>query len=167
MTALPPEVEYFVSGQAARDNDEWRSTVKLSGNPKPAPRPRVAGRRAYNPTWYENQSTVWALEAGQQINLDDLRQFMDGERLAVELRFFRADRRRADFDNLAKAVTDPLNGVLWQDDAQIDEAHIYVVRGVGDDAHATVTAWKRRPARPQRRRLRTAAPGRHLRAGIA
>jgi Holliday junction resolvase RusA-like endonuclease len=138
--------------------------VRLSGNPKPAPRPRVSGRTAYNPTWYENQSAVWALEAGSQIRLEDLRKFFDGERLAVELRFFRADKRRADFDNLAKAATDPLNGVLWRDDAQIDEAHIYVMRGV-DSGYATVTVWPRQVSRPQRRHLRQYSPGRHLRTG--
>lgn len=31
---------------------------------------------------------------------------------------------KPDFDNLAKAVTDALSGIIWNDDAQICDAHI-------------------------------------------
>jgi Holliday junction resolvase RusA-like endonuclease len=50
---------------------------------------------------------------------------------------------KRDFDNLAKAATDPLNGIAWIDDDQITTAH--VVRrfsGVREDpgrTHITVT----------------------------
>lgn len=37
---------------------------------------------------------------------------------------------KSDYDNIAKSVTDALNGVAWVDDKQIIEAHIYKIYGV-------------------------------------
>ena len=52
------------------------------------------------------------------------------EPLAVTMRFYlKSEKSRGDFDNLAKLVCDAGNMVLWQDDRQIVEAHVYVVRG--------------------------------------
>lgn len=43
----------------------------------------------------------------------------------VELRFWRANARPCDIDNLAKLVLDALNGACWPDDSQVVslEAH--------------------------------------------
>lgn len=48
-----------------------------------------------------------------------------GEAYRVTMRFYRAERR-GDIDNLFKSVSDAANGVLWEDDRQIREAHVYV-----------------------------------------
>lgn len=70
--------------------------------------------------------------------------FNGGERLAVEIHIKRKNRRTADIDNLFKAITDPLNGVVYGDDAQIDEAHVFVERGVGEtNAGVLVFVWER------------------------
>lgn len=52
--------------------------------------------------------------------------------LALEVWAFRSTRRRADFDNLAKAVTDAVQaskdcpeGIVFADDAQIIDAYIH------------------------------------------
>lgn len=53
--------------------------------------------------------------------------------LAVEMRFYRKDRAPCDFDNLAKAILDAVQehlpdipgGILFKDDRQIVEAHIF------------------------------------------
>jgi len=37
----------------------------------------------------------------------------------VELRIFFPDRRKRDIDNVAKAVLDGINGILWHDDSQV------------------------------------------------
>jgi Holliday junction resolvase RusA-like endonuclease len=53
--------------------------------------------------------------------------FQDG--VKVTLRFRLADRRRRDLDNLSKGTLDAGNGILWEDDMQIQELHIYRERG--------------------------------------
>ena len=105
----------------------------LSGDPRPAPRPRVTRHGTHYPSWYEAQSEAWALEANAQIRRGGWRRFEDA-RLCVTLQVNRATHHRADFDNISKAVTDALNGVAYYDDAQIDEAHVYIRRGVGEAA---------------------------------
>lgn len=44
--------------------------------------------------------------------------------LAVTITLYRP-RRRGDIDNTTKATLDALNGIVWHDDKQIDELHIY------------------------------------------
>ena len=45
-------------------------------------------------------------------------------RLAVWLHAFWANARRRDLDNAAKCL-DGANGIIWHDDSQIDELHVY------------------------------------------
>lgn len=55
--------------------------------------------------------------------------------LKVILRFYKpvkeTSRRYGDTDNLAKAVLDACNGILWVDDSQIIELHAYKYKGAG------------------------------------
>lgn len=44
--------------------------------------------------------------------------------VCVKLFFCLPDKRRRDWDNLAKGVMDALNGVVYRDDSQVVEAHI-------------------------------------------
>jgi Holliday junction resolvase RusA-like endonuclease len=37
--------------------------------------------------------------------------------------------RRTDADNVSKLVFDSLNGIIWEDDKQVVDYHIYLVRG--------------------------------------
>lgn len=37
------------------------------------------------------------------------------------------DKRKRDLDNLAKAVSDALNGIIWDDDCQIHDLHLVKV----------------------------------------
>lgn len=46
-------------------------------------------------------------------------------RLAVVYRVFFPTKRFADWDNVHKISQDALNGIVWEDDSQIDEAHVY------------------------------------------
>lgn len=50
--------------------------------------------------------------------------FEADQMLTVELHVYRP-RKTGDIDATPKAVLDALNGVLWHDDKQIDELHIY------------------------------------------
>ena len=55
--------------------------------------------------------------------------------LAVTLHFYRprtpTARNFGDIDNLAKAVLDACNGVIWTDDSFITELHCYKHKGAG------------------------------------
>lgn len=58
---------------------------------------------------------------------------------------FRFDGKagRGDLDNYFKAVADALQGVLYENDKQIIEAHVYKVRAPGKGAPETeVTLWR-------------------------
>lgn len=44
--------------------------------------------------------------------------------VCVKLVFCLPDKRRRDWDNLAKGVMDALNGLVYRDDSQVVEAHI-------------------------------------------
>lgn len=46
-------------------------------------------------------------------------------------------RRRADIDNFTKLILDAGNGVLYNDDVQVEELHVYLERGVGEKAAGT------------------------------
>lgn len=46
----------------------------------------------------------------------------------IVLRFFDG---HGDWDNLAKAICDALNGIAYDDDRQIVEAHVYLTKGEG------------------------------------
>ena len=53
---------------------------------------------------------------------------------AIGLRclFVCPDRLRRDFDNMEKLVCDAANGVIWKDDAQVEESHTKVIRAAPD-----------------------------------
>lgn len=45
--------------------------------------------------------------------------------LKVSVFFTFADRRKHDIDNCLKAVLDSMSGILWEDDSQISELHVF------------------------------------------
>lgn len=51
--------------------------------------------------------------------------------------------KKPDFDNLAKATIDALNGLLWHDDAQLYEVRIVKTIAAGDEQpHVEMTVWR-------------------------
>lgn len=46
------------------------------------------------------------------------------ERIGVNVHFYYPDRRANDIDNL-KILFDAMKGIVWKDDRQIDEQHVY------------------------------------------
>ncbi len=44
--------------------------------------------------------------------------------LAAEIRLYWPDKRRRDIDNI-KALLDALTGILWEDDSQITDLHLF------------------------------------------
>lgn len=58
--------------------------------------------------------------------------------LAVSYYFYGS---KLDFDNPLKLLNDSLNGVVWKDDKQIVEAHIYVDRKDKLDPRVELEVW--------------------------
>lgn len=50
---------------------------------------------------------------------------MTSKRLSVHLYLHFKDNRRIDIDNQSKAILDALQGIVYEDDRQVDELHIY------------------------------------------
>lgn len=56
--------------------------------------------------------------------------------LAVRIEFYFATNRKRDLDNHNKIVLDALNGIVWEDDKQIDDLHL--VRNPADPVNPRV-----------------------------
>ena len=100
-------------------------TFEVQGQPIPKQRPRVNNGRAITPQRtraYETQ-VGWAARVAMQD-----REPMRGD-VALVLRFKRRGRRRADLDNMTKAILDGINGVVYLDDKQVVRLTAHVEYG--------------------------------------
>lgn len=92
--------------------------VSIPLAPTPKERPRF-GRRAYTPRKTQDAEAVigwyWRMKGGKPLKGP----------VSIKLWFYMANRRRTDWDNLAKLVCDALNGLAYEDDSQIMEAHVF------------------------------------------
>ena len=93
-------------------NLPWAITV--NGNPIPKGRPKFYNGHAVTPEKTRDYEKL--VRDGAAICWQGE---PTTEPVRVELLFWRGDKRRADIDNLAKAILDALNGVVWEDDGQI------------------------------------------------
>lgn len=112
-----------------------RSRILIPGNPgsKQRHRPSRRGKGFIAPDRQAEQAVGWQMRAqyaGKPI----------AGAVGVQMRFYRGDRYGVDYDNLAKRVGDAGNQILWRDDRQIVEAHIYLVRG-SDDPRTELEFW--------------------------
>ena len=92
-------------------------TFDIPGKPQPKQRARKgANGRWYTPVKtqkYERLVAAYAVVARP-------RGWRMDARYTVTIHVFAPDKRRRDLDNVAKSILDGLNGVLWDDDAQVD-----------------------------------------------
>lgn len=99
----------------------------VDGQPKPKQRPvfnsRTRSARTPESTKEWEALVGWSCRAAMGV-LEPL----EGN-LAVTLVFRRRGKRRADFDNLCKAVLDAINGIAYVDDGQIVAAVVMVTYG--------------------------------------
>lgn len=97
--------------------------VWIPVNPVPKGRPRFA-----NGVTYTDKKTKEAEETIQWWLRKHKAKRLEGP-VKIELHFHRADRRRADIDNLQKTILDAMNGICFKDDSQIVELHSILERG--------------------------------------
>ncbi len=96
-------------------------TVEGNPLPKQSYRARSGGGGYTAPrikAWQTRVAIYATLEMGG-------RDPMEGN-MVIELRFFRGDKRRVDVDNLTKPVKDACNQIVFLDDSQVKEAHLYL-----------------------------------------
>lgn len=102
--------------------DRFAFTVK--GDPVPAVRMTQKSK------WIDPQAKrylAWKDAVGWAARAHGA-EVMDG-RLEVRMWFYLGTRRRRDWDNLAKAVCDGLNGICYRDDSQVDRAIVAIYTG--------------------------------------
>jgi Holliday junction resolvase RusA-like endonuclease len=93
--------------------------VQIPGPPIPKQRARGGTHGFYTPQQtraYERHVRACAVA---QTFVHRWPEARPGDRYAVEMRIAFADERRRDLTNVAKAVEDACNGVLWHDDSEI------------------------------------------------
>ncbi len=90
----------------------------VAGDPVPWERARVGGGRHFTAERTRAQKNLVAAAA----RIAGAVPLAGPVRLTVHA--YRASRRRCDWDNLGKLVSDALNGVCWHDDSQVDDARV-------------------------------------------
>ena len=100
----------------------------VAGQPLPKARPRVfemrsGKRRAITPGTTRDWSALIGWTCRNHLYSGDL--FRGA--VALSCSFARKGKRRADLDNMVKAVMDGLNGVIWVDDSQVTQLTASVI----------------------------------------
>lgn len=91
--------------------------------PLPKQRPRLSSGHAYTPRKTVHYERLIAWHATFAVS-----EPLTGD-LYLSMQFYRKGKKRADVDNLSKAIMDALNGIAWIDDRQIVGLHALVEYG--------------------------------------
>jgi Holliday junction resolvase RusA-like endonuclease len=93
----------------------------VNGNPIPKQSYRaVNGGHGYTSPHVK----AWANDVAKVANIHMMGKEMFTGKINVELQFFLPDKRRKDWDNLAKNVMDAMNGIVYKDDSQVTMATV-------------------------------------------
>lgn len=107
--------------------------IALDLSPGPKARHRTGSRGSYAPDKADEQAISWQMRAAYR------REPLAGP-VALFVRFYRSDHRRVDTDNLVKRLKDAGNGIIYVDDSQVVEEHVYLERG-SDHPRTEVAFW--------------------------
>lgn len=122
-------------------------SITVYGNAVPKGRPRVALRGkhpvVYTPTKTREWEQLIKLAAAGKV-----KELMTGP-IELDVEFYLPrpkslpnrityHTKRPDLDNLIKAVMDALNGVVWRDDSQVVEKHVYKYYACSERPHVTI-----------------------------
>lgn len=105
---------------------EYEVRFVVEGRPVPKARPRMTKNgHVYTPAkTVDAESAIAEAYAKASIATHGKIVKLAGD-VKIRMGFMMPDRRRSDWDNLAKLVCDALNGVAYDDDTQIVDAHIF------------------------------------------
>ena len=100
-------------------------TITLSGEPKSTQHIYKAACRGGFVSYYMSAEGK-AIKQGYQLEArSQWRSAPLKDELKVTVRFFFGTRRKADLDNFNKLWADSLTGIVYEDDSQISELHLY------------------------------------------
>jgi Holliday junction resolvase RusA-like endonuclease len=101
-------------------------TFEVPGPVVPKERPRFA-KHAYTPKRtrdYERHVQVTAMVALEEWRVGG-RRWNGALRFALDVKVYMPDKRKRDLDNCFKSISDALNKLLYNDDEQLDELHVF------------------------------------------
>lgn len=111
-----PEPDMFAPSQ-------YRFDLTIPGDPVPKARPRVLNGHGVTPVQTRSREDyIRNLFTQEYPGVKPLECPVE-----ITMRFYMPDHRTRDFDNLAKLVTDALNGLAYKDDRYITTAIIYKI----------------------------------------
>lgn len=101
----------------------------IPGDPIPKARARTVKGHTYTPEHVvaAEAAVGWAVKAAAAKAGVSLRD-RQGQ-YTILASFYRKNQRVCDLDNLLKLVMDACNGIVWDDDSQVNEIHAKVERG--------------------------------------
>ena len=116
----------------------------VPGRPVPMARPRVTAHGTYTPKECREYKKLVSIMAAQTMK-DSMKFENEPLECRVKFVFFLPKSRknpwatsRPDLDNLYKAVTDAMNGIVYRDDSQIVRAIIEKCYEVNGDSRAEI-----------------------------
>lgn len=101
-------------------------SFRIEGQPLPKGRPRFSKGKVYTPQETKDFETLVRQVAGIAIRGGG---YFEDEPLHVKLEFYRKGDKKADIDNLTKAIFDALNGTAWGDDKQVRRLEVALYYG--------------------------------------
>lgn len=104
-----------------------RETVP--GSPVPKQRARIGGKGKRNITPTKTKRAEEQLAWMLALKADLRGAFIADRAIGLRLLFICPDRVRRDWDNMSKTVCDAANKVIYDDDYQVEDAHVKVIRG--------------------------------------
>lgn len=100
---------------------------KVDGEPVSKERPRFYKGVVYTPTRTRKaeEKIKWIFKENYPRWKMDIK-----SNFAVCIFFHLKRKSHRDIDNMKKLVLDSFNGLVWLDDSQVDESHIFVMRNI-------------------------------------
>ena len=117
-------------------------TLDIPIDAVPQGRPRFFNGRTYDPPTSKQFKRdiallVNSLRKDSAVYTGKIKVRIDIFRAAAKFKKGVTSQRYGDIDNLAKAILDGVNGVLWKDDSQISDLHI--TKNLADTPHITLS----------------------------
>lgn len=82
---------------------------------------RIAGNRLYKTQAVKD----WELLIKQSASVTKPQNWMHTQSYNVSVKIFWPNKRRKDIDNISKSLLDSMAGILYEDDSQVQELHLY------------------------------------------